>query len=328
MNSLETTKADNQSVDSFHDVESSSETLDLLQASSTSRIYEVNTFLSKILKQYFSNCYLRQCFYSLFVLQAVCLFIDFVAIVMLYDVPIGVVVSYDFLSYNIVPLVYMIFEFETTLRTSKLLKIQKYEFHLLIVVFWTLCIVCELILVYNYSAKVSLSWWLILLGWVFYLSYFPLYLIHFLMSNEIGRALLRIKKHCSVDESISLATYEVMNDKTVAMRNTTKFYSRLSNLHKVMEFKLLVQLLFGLWYVIHCIVYPIPFIDILIPLQIIFGMMQPITLQYIIEQIESKTKVNFTFAIKVLNVKISNLMLILPLISFITAIVKFISLVR
>jgi hypothetical protein len=218
---------------------------------------------------------------------------------------------------GVLDLSYFVFEFLTMKEINDRLNIWAYSFNIYCFVLILLLAAVDYI---HFEPKDAV--------WdVFYVLYFsslyPLLYINMVMTLEMVTQLTVIKDRCSQNEKLSLTTFQTIHSKSEAMRNTTMFYTHLSSLHKLMEFKVIVIFLYiFLVTVMYFIGGADLYLGFLFSVRFLLSAVQPLYLQYVIQSIEAANHVFFGFTIKVFGTEINTLMVTLPIISYIVAIVQ------
>jgi hypothetical protein len=231
--------------DSFdrNDLEANShDTIDLISTGKAPRgIYQLNSYLSKRVDVSVSALIVFRMFYLIYVLILVHFGIDFYLYYLVGDGSYGW--SYFRLSYGGMYLLFFIFELETTKKLNERLKINEYQFNSYILLFCMFVFLLQGLRFATWPENILL---------IDYVGTFvlnpPEYFILFSMTYQMITVLKKISRKCSCDERINLKTYEQLNSRSDAMRNTTKFYTRLDTIHPILEFKLLVQIFVLVFY--------------------------------------------------------------------------------
>jgi hypothetical protein len=218
---------------------------------------------------------------------------------------------------GVLDLSYFVFEFLTMKEINDRLNVWAYSFNI-----YCFAIILLLAAVdYSHFESHGAAW--DVLNVLYFSSLYPLLYINMVMTLEMVTQLTVIKDRCSQNEKLSMTTYQTIHSKSEAMRNTTMFYSHLSSLHKLMEFKVIVVFLYIFIVTIMYFISGIGlYLGFLFSVRFLLSALQPLYLQYVIQSIEAANHVYFGFTIKVFGTEINTLMVTLPIISYIVAIVQ------
>jgi hypothetical protein len=211
-----------------------------------------------------------------------------------------------------------LFEFCTARDVNKRLKVAYFSFNIFALIF---VVVLALFDLYRFQ---SLSSAYYIANSFYFVGYYILLYLNIVMTIEIIKAFDRIASKCSEDERIALTTKLPVNSRSEAMRNTTKFYSRITSLYKLMEFKLVVifLFLFAVTFLNLVTVGGTAYYGLVYSCRLILGMIQPLYFQYIVGNIESANRVCLFCDLKVFGVKTSTVIVVLPILSYVLALVR------
>jgi hypothetical protein len=217
---------------------------------------------------------------------------------------------------------FLLFEFLSTLEMNDMLQVTHYSlnFHILFVI----SVLCAIDCIIRFSVEYDTALLVYMIARAGLL--FPLFFILLTMSYEMSQTFNNIMNNCCHDPRLHMETYQVIVSKEKAMICTMQFHESLSNLHGLLEFKLLADLFFSSWAIVNSVYFSTPqnfLVSFCLVTVLLFSSMsQPFYLQRVIKRIERKNNISLNFSIEVLNIEASYLWIILPLVTVVLAVVK------
>jgi hypothetical protein len=212
-----------------------------------------------------------------------------------------------------------LFEFYTAKEINRRLKVHSFSFNILAFIFVGILALTDFYF-FEYFGPAF-----IVADVLYALGFYPMFYVNLIMVAEMTKAFDRIGLKCAQNERISVITQLPINPKPEAMRNTTKFYARVSSLYKLLEFKLIMSLVFLVVITILNLFLPsgnIAYYALIYAFRFLLALFQPLYFQYIVMAIEKANSVYFGCAWKVFGVDVNTLIVILPILSYILALVK------
>jgi hypothetical protein len=212
-----------------------------------------------------------------------------------------------------------LFEFYTAKEIDRRLKVNSFSFNIFAFIF---LVVLALVDFYFFEYFGSAF---IVVDVLYAFGFYPMFYINLIMAAEMIKAFDRIGLKCAQNERISVVTQLPINPKPEAMRNTTKFYARISSLYKLLEFKLIVSLVFLVVITVLNLFLPrgnIAYYALIYVFRFLLCLIQPLYFQYIVKNIEEANTVYFGCSWKVFGVDVNTLIVVLPILSYILALVK------
>jgi phage shock protein PspC (stress-responsive transcriptional regulator) len=212
-----------------------------------------------------------------------------------------------------------LFEFYTAKEIDRRLKVNSFSFNIFAFIFVAVLALADFcIFKYFHPA-------FIIPNVLYVLGFYPMIFINVTMVAEMIKAFDRIGLKCAQDERISVVTQLPINPRPEAMRNTTKFYARISSLYKLLEFKLIMSLVFLVVITVLNLFLPggdIAYYALIYAFRFLVALLQPLYFQYIVKGVEHANSVCFGCTWKVFGVDINTLIVVLPILSYVLALVK------
>jgi hypothetical protein len=213
-----------------------------------------------------------------------------------------------------------LFEYYTSREINRRLKVSSFSFNTFVLLF-----VASLALIDGYYFPTYESTPYIIFNVLYFSGFYPLFYINLTMTTEIIKSLDRVALKCCENENISLITDYPINPRPEAMRNTTKFYSRIKSLYKLLELKLIVTIILLIIVTVLNLLLPInqlAYYALIYSCRFLLALAQPLYFQFVIGKIETANGVYFECEWRIFGVDINSLIFVLPLLSFMLTLVK------